>query len=163
MAKAHPDTLAALTAGIQSEIASYVFYLEASKKAEAEAQEHKEVLEKLALEEKDHFHILERQYDSLVRSEKWISTADILKQEGLPEISEEMSGQHQDLIDEVAKADSMVAILNIAYRLEEEAYQLFSSAKEKVPSEEGKKMFDQLSRFELGHIKIIAEMKKKYS
>lgn len=161
MAKAHPDTLAALTSGIQSEVASYVFYLEASKKAEA--QEHKEVLEKLALEEKDHFHILERQYDSLVRSEKWISTADILNQDGLPEISEEMSSQHQDLIDEVANTHSMTTILDIAYRLEEEAYQLFSSAKEKVPSEEGKKMFEQLSRFEQGHMKLISEMKKKYS
>jgi len=161
MAKAHPDTLAALTSGIQSEVASYVFYLEASKKTEA--QEHKEVLEKLALEEKDHFHILERQYDSLVRSEKWISTADILNQDGLPEISEEMSSQHQDLIDEVANTHSMTTILDIAYRLEEEAYQLFSSAKEKVPSEEGKKMFEQLSRFEQGHMKLISEMKKKYS
>jgi len=156
MSAVHPDTLAALTAGIQSEVASYVFYVEAAKKSVASKD--KDILEKLAFEEKEHFHVLERQYDSLVRSEKWISTADILKQEGLPEITEEMSQEHRQLIDEVAKAGSMKAILDIAYRLEEEAYRLFASAKDKVNSEEGRKMFEQLSRFEQGHMKTIAEM-----
>ena len=157
MSAVHPDTLAALSAGIQSEVASYVFYLEAAKKTVA--GQHKEVLEKLALEEKDHFHVLERQYDSLVRSEKWISTADILKQEGLPEITEAMSQEHQALIDEVTNTDSMAAILDIAYRLEEDAHKLFAGAKDKVQSEEGRKMFEQLSKFEEGHMKMIADIK----
>ncbi len=157
MSPVHPDTLAALTAGIQSEVASYVFYLEAARKTVAE--KHKSILEQLALEEKEHFRVLERQYDSLVRSEKWISTADILKQEGLPEITEDMSEAHRDLIDEVTGVDSMAGILDIAYRLEEEAHNLFSSARDKVDSEEGRKMFDQLSKFEQGHMKMIAEMK----
>ena len=82
MTPVQPETLMALTAGIQSEIASYVFYREASKKNETE--QHKETLEKLALEEKEHFHVLEGQYNSLVRSEKWISISDILKRDGLP-------------------------------------------------------------------------------
>ena len=161
MSPVHPDTLAALTSGIQSEVASYVFYLEAAKKAEAE--EHKDILKKLALEEKEHFRVLERQYDSLVRSEKWISTADILKQEGLPEITEEMSAQHRDLVDEVSRADSMVKVLDIAYRLEEEAHTLFASAAKMVDSDEGKKMFEHLSRFEEGHMRTIAEMKASLS
>ena len=156
MSAVHPDTLAALSAGIQSEVASYVFYLEAAKKTEA--GQHKEVLQKLALEEKDHFHVLERQYDSLIRSEKWISTADILKQEGLPEITEAMSREHQELIDEVSNANSMAAILDIAYRLEEDAHKLFDGAKDKVDSDEGRKMFEKLSKFEEGHMKMIAEM-----
>lgn len=157
MSPVHPDSLAALSAGIQSEVASYVFYLEAAKKTVAE--QHKSVLEKLALEEKEHFRVLERQYDSLVRSEKWISTADILKQEGLPEITEEMSHEHRDLIDEVSGADSMAKILDIAYRLEEDARNLFASAKKMVDSDEGRKMFEQLTKFEEGHMKMIAEMK----
>jgi rubrerythrin len=157
MSAVHPDTLAALTSGIQSEVASYVFYKEATKKSEA--SQHREILEKLALEEKDHFHVLERQYDSLVRSEKWISTADILKQEGLPEITEEMSQEHRQLIDEVAEANSLETILDIAYRLEEEAHKLFTSAKDRVDSDEGRRMFEQLSRFEEGHMKMIADMK----
>ncbi len=160
MSPVHPDTLSALTAGIQSEVASYVFYREASTKSQA--REYKDVLEKLALEEKDHFHILERQFDSLVRSEKWISTADILKQKGLPEITEEMSEQHRELIDEVTEASSMKAILDIAFRLEEEAHELFESAKGKVNTPEGKRMFEQLSKFEQGHMRIIDDMRKKY-
>ncbi len=157
----HPDTLAALTAGIQSEVASYVFYLEASKKGEA--SEIKDILQRLAGEEKQHFHILERQFDSLVRSEKWISTADILKQEGLPEITEEMSLKHCDLVDEVAQANSLTTILDIAYRLEVEANDLFTSTAEKAESPEGKKIFEQLAKFEEGHMRVISEMKKKYT
>ncbi|UCD64752.1 MAG: ferritin family protein [Candidatus Zixiibacteriota bacterium] len=157
MTPVHPDTLAALTSGIQSEVASYVFYLEAAKKTDA--GRHRETLKGLALEEKEHFRVLEGQYDSLVRSEKWISTADILKQEGLPEITEEMSHEHQQLIDEVAGAESLAAILDIAYRLEEEAHNLFASAAEKVDSEAGRQMFRQLAKFEEGHMKKIAEMK----
>lgn len=159
MSPVHPDTLAALSTGIQAEVASYVFYREASLKSFA--AEHKDVLEKLALEEKDHFHILEGQYDSLVRSEKWISTADILKQKGLPEITEDMSQEHKELIDEVANADSMEMILNIAYRLEEEAHLLFSGAMEQVQSDEGKKIFEKLAKFEQGHMDLIDEMRKK--
>ena len=158
MSPVHPDTLAALTSGIQSEVASYVFYKEASKKSEA--AKHKAVLEQLALEEKDHFHILERQYDSLVRSEKWISTADILKQKGLPEIDEEMSAQHQGLIDEVARAHSLKTILEIAYRLEKEAYELFSGVAQKTASDDARKIFTQLSKFEEGHMRKVAEMQK---
>jgi len=156
----HPDTLAALTAGIQSEVASYVFYLEASKKTDSDL---KATLQHLAREEKEHFQVLERQYDSLVRSEKWISAADILKQEGLPEISEEMTRRHQALLDEVAKADSNLAILDIALRLEEEACDLFTSALDQVESPEGKEMFQRLARFEQGHVNKITELKKKYA
>ena len=161
MTPVHPDTLAALTAGIQSEVASYVFYVEASKKTETFRI--KDALQKLASEEKQHFHVLERQYDSLMRSEKWISTADILKQKGLPEIGEEMSATHRALIDEVAKTDSLADILDIAYRLEVEARDLFASSAQKADSPEGKKVFMQLAGFEEGHMKIISEMKKKYT
>lgn len=158
MTPIHPDTLSALTRGIQSEVASYVFYIEAAKKTDND--EHKQILKKLAYEEKDHFHILERQYDSLVRSEKWISTADILKANGLPEITEDMSHQHKDLIDEVTATDSMEQILDIAYRLEEDAYNLFNGAIEKCESDEGKKIFIDLAKFEQGHMIIINEMRK---
>ena len=159
MTPVHPDTLSALSTGIQAEVASYVFYLEAAKKADSD--DHKVILEKLAYEEKDHFQILERQYDSLVRSEKWISTSDILKQEGLPQISEDMTNEHQNLIDEVKNADSMEEVLDIAYRLEEEAYSLFNGAIDKCESDEGKQIFTELAKFEEGHMILIDEMRKK--
>ncbi|HDL01471.1 MAG TPA: hypothetical protein ENH23_04485 [candidate division Zixibacteria bacterium] len=159
MTPVHPDTLQALSTGIQAEVASYVFYIEAAKKANNDAQ--KEILQKLAHEEKDHFHILERQYDSLVKTEKWISTSDILKEEGLPEISEDMTNEHKSLIDEVTKADSMEAILDIAYRLEVEAYDLFHGAVDMCDTDEGKKIFTELAKLEQGHMILIDEMRKK--
>ncbi|MCM2271164.1 MAG: ferritin family protein [candidate division Zixibacteria bacterium] len=155
------QVLMALTAGIQSETAAYVFYIEASKKTQA--KQFKDVLEKLAFEEKMHFQILEGQHHSLIRSEKWISTADILKREGLPEIGEDMTDVHRDLIKEVHAADSIKTILDIAYRLEVEAFELFEREAGRTTSDEGKKIFRDLAKFEEGHMRIIQEMIKKFA
>lgn len=151
-----PEILTALNAGILSEIASYVFYVEACKKIDN--VEIKKVLEKLALEEKEHFQILERQHHSLITSEKWISTADILKGPGLPEINENMTAKHQVLIDEVRDANDTATVLKIAYRLEVEAYELFSSQIDKTDSDEAKKMYDALAKLEKGHMATIQGM-----
>ncbi len=160
MSAVHPDTLAALTSGIQSEVAAYVFYIEAAKKVDN--PDLRESLEHLAHEEKNHFRVLERQYDSLVRSEKWISTADILMQNGLPEISEEMTEQHRGLIDEVARTDSLSEVLEMALKLEEEARDMFIGAAERADSDEGRQMFERLAGFEEGHVKKIREMIEQF-
>ena len=155
------ETLQALSAGISSEVASYVFYLEASKKPQA--VEFKHLLEELAMEEKKHFQILERQHNSLIKSEQWISLADVLKEEGLPEINEEMAEVHRSLIDQVRGADSARAVLDIAFRLEEEARDLFAGQVDKTSSPEGKKMFQELAKFEAGHMNKIDQMRQKYA
>ena len=160
MTPVNPQILSALSTGIQSEIAAYVFYTEAAKKSEA--RQFRDVLEKLAGEEKMHFQILEGQHASLIRSEQWISTADILKRDGLPEIGEDMSNAHRDLVEEIRSADSIGEILEIAFRLEEEAYDLFDREARKSPSPEGKKIFADLARFEQGHMTLISEMMKKF-
>lgn len=152
----HPDILSALTSGIQSEVASYVFYLEAVKKVESE--DFKNILTDLAREEKKHFHILERQYDSLVRSEKWISTADILKEEGLPEIGEDMAAKHKSLIAEVHNASNQRQVLDIAFRLECEARDLFADLAGKAESQEARETFEFLSGFEQTHVDVINSM-----
>jgi rubrerythrin len=160
MTPVRPQILTALTAGIQSEIASYVFYISAARKSQA--AKFKDVLEKLALEEKSHFQILEGEHDSLVRSEKWISTADILKQPGLPQITEEMSERHRELIAQVERAATVDAILDIAFRLEEEAFELFDREAKRADSREGRQVFEDLAKFEQGHMAIIEQMMKEY-
>ncbi len=159
MTPVNQETLQALTSGIQAEVASYVFYREALKKQQA--AEIKGILEELALEEKRHFHLLERQYDSLVRSEKWISTADIMKQEGLPEMPEEMNQTHRELIAEVARTNSLKDILGIALRLEEQARDIYVKALGFVQSDDGKKMFERLVSFEEGHVRKVRGMLDK--
>jgi len=160
MTPVNPQILTALSIGIQSEVAAYVFYIEAAKKSQARG--FRDVLEKLAAEEKMHFQILEGQHASLIRSEQWVSTADILKRDGLPEIGEEMSHSHRDLIEEIRNADSIGEILEIAFRLEEEAYELFDHEAQRSTAPEGKKIFADLARFEQGHMTIITEMMKRY-
>lgn len=161
MASVHPNTLLALSAGIQSEVASYVFYLEAMKKSDDDQL--KEILAKLALEEKDHFHILERQHHSLIRSEKWISTADLLKQDGLPEVGEEMAQEHRELIELVDQAGSIREVLDVAYKLEEDAHTLFAREAERAGSPEAERIFRDLARFEKGHMAVIKDMIAKYA
>jgi len=153
MAPVNPDILQALTAGIQSEVATYVFYLEAAR--HARGADIRETLEQLAGEEKAHFQILEKQYDSLVRSEKWISTADILKKEGLPEINEEMAAPHRELVAQVRKMNSRKEILQMALQLEIDSRDLFKGAASSTPAKEAQEIFQQLARFEEGHVKLI--------
>jgi len=150
------EILDALTIGIQSEVAAYVFYIEAIKIVDND--DFKKTLSSLADEEKKHFQILERQYDSLVRSEKWISTADVLKQEGLPEIDAKMTEKHQDLIESVSKLSTPLEILNMALKLELDAQALFVRLSAESKSEEGKKVFDHLAGFEDGHAKLIQSL-----
>ncbi len=159
MTPINADLLNALTAGISAEIASYVFYLEAAKRADS--AEFKKTLEDLALEEKKHFRILERQHHSLITSEQWISLADILKGEGLPEINEQMNEMHAKLIDEVRIAETLLAVLDIAYGLEVKAYDLYLGQISRTKSREGKAMFEELAKFERGHMKLIDDMRKK--
>jgi rubrerythrin len=156
MTPVNPDILAALTSGIQSEVAAYVFYIEAAKRIDD--ADINATLHQLAGEEKGHFHILEREYDSLVRSEKWISTADVLKQKGLPEINEEMTAVHKELIGQVRTMKGRPEILKMALRLETEARDLFRGASQKSTSKEAKDIFDQLTRFEEGHMIIIRRL-----
>lgn len=159
MSPVSKETLAGLTAGINSEIAAYVFYVEASRKDIS--SEARTILEDLALEEKQHFQVLERQHHSLIKSEQWVSIADILKSDDLPEISEEMTSTHRELIDEVKNAGTLLAILDIAYKLEVEAYELFILLGGKVDTDEGKRIFNELARFEQGHMRKIDSMRKE--
>jgi rubrerythrin len=161
MTPVNPEILAALSAGIKAEVAAYVFYTTALKLTKTE--QFSAVLERMAYEEKEHFHILERQHDSLIRSEKWISTADIMKEKGLPDIPEDMLNSHRELITEVKAAPSIQAILDIAYRLEEEAYQTYAREIERSDSDEGRKIFTQLSKFEQGHMKLVKGLMEQYA
>jgi len=151
-----PEIIDALTDGIQSEIAAYVFYLEAIKIIDNKKM--KTVLENLAGEEKKHFQILERQHDSLIRSEKWISTADILKQKGLPEIDKQMQDKHTELIKKVRNLKTNREILEMALMLEYEARDLFVKFEKDAKSDEAKKIFKRLAGFEEGHAQLIKNM-----
>ena len=157
----NPSTLLALSAGIQSEIAAYVFYLEAIKKVNN--QELEEILTKLAYEEKAHFHTLERQHHNRIKSEKWISIADVMKRDGLPEIEEDMAADHQELINLVRDTSSIREVLDIAYKLEEDSHIMFSHEAERADNEETKKIFADLARFEKGHMGVVQDMIKKFA
>ena len=57
----------------------------------------------------------------------------------------------------------MKTILDIAFGLDKDSHDLFEGAKKKVNTPEGQRMFEQLSRFEEGHMRIIDDMRRQYA
>jgi rubrerythrin len=156
MTPVNPKILESLNYGINQEIKSYVFYMEAAKRMGK--QEFKDTLLKLASEEKEHYQILESQHHSLITSEQWVTYNDILKREGLPEIDEEMADKHKELVAAVSQAEDEREILDIAYKLEEEAFTIFSEAAGRAVDAEEKRTFEFLMKFEKGHMRLIQSM-----
>ncbi len=159
MKESTQQSLDTLSIGINAELAAYIFYKRASEKIED--QQIAAMLTKLAGEEKDHYWTLEAEYDSLVRSEKWISYNDIMRKDGLPEIPDEMSEKHKKRLDASEATSDSRSILEMAFELEEEARDLYRSQVEKVDDPLAKEMYTFLSKFEQGHVNVISSQLAK--
>lgn len=154
MKESTQQSLDTLSKGINAELAAYVFYKRASEKIED--RQLADMLNELAGEEKDHYWALEAEYDSLVRSEKWISYNDIMRKNGLPEMPEEMAETHKNRLDALEATTDIRSILGMALELEEEARDLYRSQVDKVDDPLAKEMYIFLSKFEQGHVNIIS-------
>ncbi|MEE9555187.1 MAG: ferritin family protein [candidate division Zixibacteria bacterium] len=153
MKESTQQALDVLSKGINTELAAYVFYKRASEKIDN--REIIDLLEKLAAEEKDHYWTLEAEYDSLVRSEKWVTYNDIMRKTGLPEIPEEMAENHQKRLDALNTVINEVSILKMALELEEEARDLYQSQVDNVDDPVAREMYTFLAKIEQGHINVI--------
>jgi len=160
MSPVDKTVLEGISKGIQAELAAYVFY----KKCIGITKDNnlRETLEKLAGEEKDHFRILEGQYDNLVRSEMWNTIADVLRQQGLPDIDENIEDVHEDFIEEVTPSTTPMRMLEIALKLEERARDLYNGFAQKVSDPKGKETYEYLAKFENGHALRIKKMIESY-
>lgn len=159
MKEATQKSLDALSKGINAELASYVFYKRASERIT-----HKELsklLIDLAVEEKDHYWILETQYDNLVRSEKWVSYNDIMRKKGLPEIPEEMTDIHSKRIEALEKTNDPLKILDIAIQLEIDARDFYLSQVDVETDPAARDFYIFLSKFEQGHVNILTSWQNK--
>jgi len=142
--------------GILAEFGAYVFY----KKCLGLTKDQKitEILTKLAADEKDHYRILEGQYDNLVRSEMWVTYNDILRKSGLPDIDEKTEEVHDKLIDSVNANTTPLRMLEIALILEERARDLYADLAKKVTDPKGKETYEFLAKFESGHVAKVKTM-----
>ncbi len=152
-------SLDVLSTGINAELAAYVFYKRAAEKVDN--TEISEMLQKLAGEEKDHYWLLEREYDSMIRSEKWVTYNDLMRKNGLPEIPEEMADVHKRRLERLEATDNILEILNMALELEQKAYDYYKGQIEKFEDPAAKEMLTFLSKFELGHVNVISNWIKK--
>jgi len=149
-----------LSKGIQAELAAYVFYKKAMKLMADDKL--RDLLGQLAGDEKDHYRILEGQYDNLVRSEMWNTISDVLRQEGLPDIDEKMEQVHENLIDDISESTRPIEVLDIALILEERAINLYTDMARRVGDPKGKEMFEFLAKFEKGHALKIKKLMEEY-
>lgn len=147
------EALKYLNLGIESEIAAYVFYKRARKLVKDESLG--KILDKLAMDEKGHFLILEDEFDENVRSECWAPYKDILGKDGLPDIDELVQDTHKELLGKLAGLRGKKEVLEMALALEKEAFGLFSDASSRSKSPDVKKVFDHLAAFEKGHVQTI--------
>lgn len=145
-----------LSKGILAELSAYVFY----KKCLNLTRDKRitEILSKLAADEKDHYRILEGQYDNLVRSEMWVTYNDILRKSGLPDIDEKTEDIHDKLIDSVHADSTPLQMLEIALILEERARDLYADLAKKVTDPKGKETYEFLAKFEAGHVAKVKAM-----
>jgi rubrerythrin len=160
MKEATQKSLDALSKGINAELAAYIFYKRAGERVK-----HKELarlMERLAGEEKDHYQTLEGEYDSLVRSEKWVTYNDIMRQKELPEIPEEMAETHRRKLSLLEKTDDPHKILEIAIGLEEEARDFYSSRVTAETDPSAIEIYSYLSKFEQGHINVLTTWSRKF-
>ena len=160
MSPVSQTVLDGLNTGIQAELSAYVFYMKGYQ-ATSDTKL-KELLGQLASEEKDHYKILERQHDNLVRSEKWVVYNDIMLQPGLPNLDEMMEDVHNKYIDEVTSETTPLRLLEIALALEKRARDLYADLAAKVDDQKGKDMFEYLSKFENGHVIKITKLMDNY-
>jgi len=156
MATVSQTVLEGLNTAIQAELAAYVFYMKGRKLTKNDKL--KELLGQLAGEEKEHYKVLERQYDGLVRSEMWVAYNDIMRKPGLPDLDEKMEDVHNEYIDELSAQTTPRRILDIALGLEKRARDMYASMVGKVDDPRGKEMFNYLSKFENGHVIKIEQM-----
>jgi len=153
MKESTQKSLDVLSKGINQELAAYVFYKRAAEKIDDD--DFKAMLLDLAGDEKDHYWVLEGEYDNLLRSEKWVTYNDIMRKEGLPEIPEQMADHHQKRLDALDTVDDKKGVLDLALELEQEAYELYHGQIDNFDDPIAKEMLTFLSKFELGHVKII--------
>ena len=160
MSPVEKAVLEGLSKGIQAELAAYVFY----KKGMEVTRDDKlrQILTDLAGEEKNHYRILESQYDNLVRSEMWNTITDVLKKEGLPDIDEKMEAVHEDFIEEVTESTTPMRILEIALIFEERAFNLYTDLAKKVNDPKGKETYEFLAKFEYGHVLKIKKLMEEF-
>jgi rubrerythrin len=156
MSPVEKSVLDGLSKGILAELAAYVFY----KKCLGLTKDNRitEILTKLAADEKDHYRILEGQYDNLVRSEMWVTYNDILRKSGLPDIDEKTEEVHDKLIDSVNADTTPLRMLEIALILEERARDLYADLAKKVTDPKGKETYEFLTKFESGHVAKVKTM-----
>jgi rubrerythrin len=159
MKVATQKSLDALSNGINAELAAYVFYKHACKRVNNE--ELLTLLLKLADEEKNHYWTLETEYDSLVRSEKWVTYNDIMRKERFPEIPEEMAETHRQRIDKLGITSDPQKILKMAIELEEEARDFYKTQIAKVEDPAAIEIYTYLAKFEQGHVSVLTALAQR--
>lgn len=132
----------------------YNFYKMAAEKANSASI--KDLFEQFAKEEIEHLNILEKQYNTLLDTGKWIS------------LDKSDAFQAKDIIKDLKKkkVNFDITAVYVAMNLEEKAENYYRNKIDRVEDEEGKKILKWLADWEKGHLdhfhKLNESMKEEY-
>jgi len=143
-------SLEALKIAIQTELNGIEFYKIAAE--HTEDKKGKEVFKTLANDEEQHFNELKNQFESLLNTGKWTSLISLgeptpLKGES-PIFTEEVKSRIMDKHFEMSA-------LSIGALLESNSVDFYRQMKEEADNEIAKRLFEQLQRWEEGHLDAI--------
>ena len=144
------NTLKILEYAMTMERQGQQFYLK--YKDEFKSKEAKRIFENLAKVEAKHYKILKQEYDAVVEKGK-LTQADVdTALSGADAIFEETMQQEQDLMTPDSDAGlNELAIMRMAYLIENDFAEFYKHAAEQTASEDAKKLFSTLAHWENKH------------
>jgi len=141
-----------LKMALQTELNGIQFYKMAAEKTVDEKG--KQVFNILSNDEIKHFNILQKNYSSLIKSDKWAASISLGKSsvfEGeSPIFSEELKSR-------IKEKHFEVAALSIGALLESNSIDFYRKMKECVDNSKAKKLFSELQEWEEGHLEAITK------
>ncbi len=142
-------TLAALEMAIQTEIDGYTFYQRFSQRTEDPGA--RAMFERLAQDEVMHLELLRNAKAMLEEEGRWLEFKGLEREvvEGAPIFSRERVEQN------LVAYTSDLSALRMAYLIEKDAVDFYSHAAEQTEDPDGKRMFQELTRMEQGHLELL--------
>ncbi len=141
-----------LKKALQTELNGIQFYKMAAEKTEDEKG--KQVFKMLANDEIKHFNILQKNYSSLLKLDKWASSISLGESSVFEGESPIFSEEFQSRINE---KHFEVSALSIGALLESNSIDFYRKMKENVSEPKAKKLFSELQKWEQGHLEAITK------
>jgi len=150
--QASAAALAVLEEAMRNEVDGRQFYLEAAEKSVSPRS--KATFTTLAADEAEHLRILQKEYESLQGSGKWVAATKVIGPQ--ERRAEPLFPRDEKAAERTAQAiKSDLEALEFAMGIEERAFKLYSKASQETDDPHARALYKYLTNQENGHYKLI--------